>query len=50
MQDRSGFQTHGGGNAATCLEGWIAATDNQNRDEFNRMMNLEPVNRINVVP
>ncbi len=41
MFGRSGFQTHGCGDPATCSEGCIAATTNAVRDEFNRLMALE---------
>jgi RHS repeat-associated protein len=51
MFGRFAFQVHGCRNPASCSEGCIAATTNQVRDEFNRLMSLEEGNNtLTVVP
>ena len=51
MSGRFAFQVHGCRNPASCSEGCIAATTNQVRDEFNRLMSLEEGdNTLTVVP
>lgn len=46
---RSGFQTHGCPDMRDCSHGCIAATDNDSRDTFNRLMDLEKNNILQVV-
>jgi RHS repeat-associated protein len=51
MHGRSGFQTHGCRDRNTCSEGCIAATTNNTRDEYNRLMSQEEGNNsLMVIP
>jgi RHS repeat-associated protein len=47
---RWGFQTHGCGNPNTCSNGCVAATDNNTRDLFDDLMDLEDNNTLVVEP